>query len=366
MKRLFTFLTVIAAVVAISSMVSCSKDNPNGGNGGEVTPVELNTDGLEYYLSEMDRLLALESNPESGYTAEAFDALEVAKTAVEEALVKAEDGTFTSQDQITEAENAAAEAIQTFKDSYVYVARPAELYVPGKTDVSNYIELGAPGAFDGYATISVELWFKGEDNMNSQQQGSIISNFYAPEGKFYGWEVNTWANSTNGEAPYKIRVSRGFNQGLVELQPMFDNYAQWHYIVYTHDASAQKSVLYLDGEVLAESGVGEWPAITSDPMAPDHAVQMCAFKNLTDPNNPKAVNGSMKKVRFWDYALTADQVKDNMNAEVTGTEDGLIAAWDFTETVENPQNILDKTGNHVAKVLGDKVEWRKIDEAGQE
>ena len=198
MKRLFTFLTVIAAVVAISSMVSCSKDNPNGGNGGEVTPVELNTDGLEYYLSEMDRLLALESNPESGYTAEAFDALEVAKTAVEEALVKAEDGTFTSQDQITEAENAAAEAIQTFKDSYVYVARPAELYVPGKTDVSNYIELGAPGAFDGYATISVELWFKGEDNMNSQQQGSIISNFYAPEGKFYGWEVNTWANSTNG------------------------------------------------------------------------------------------------------------------------------------------------------------------------
>ena len=54
MKRLFTFLTVIAAVVAMSSMVSCSKDNPNGRWRKYSIDEIRKRDGLNLDLSWMD------------------------------------------------------------------------------------------------------------------------------------------------------------------------------------------------------------------------------------------------------------------------------------------------------------------------
>ncbi len=84
---------------------------------------------------------------------------------------------------------------------------------------------------------------------------------------------------------------------------------------------------------------------------------MCAFKSLTDAGNPKSVSGSIRNLRFWERALSADEVAADMTAEVTGSEEGLIAAWDFTWKPEDASNVLDKTGKHSAQILGDQIEW---------
>ena len=48
-----------------------------------------------------------------------------------------------------------------------------------------------------------------------------------------------------------------------------------------------------------------------------------------------------------------------MNSDVTGTESGLVCAWDFTTVVEDVTNIPDKTGKHVAKIVGN-YKWLKL------
>lgn len=54
------------------------------------------------------------------------------------------------------------------------------------------------------------------------------------------------------------------------------------------------------------------------------------------------------------------EVKTLMNSDVTGTESGLVCAWDFTTVVEDVTNIPDKTGKHVAKIVGN-YKWFKVE-----
>ncbi len=60
--------------------------------------------------------------------------------------------------------------------------------------------------------------------------------------------------------------------------------------------------------------------------------------------------------------MTNAEVAKLMTLEVDGTEEDLMAAWDFTETVADPTNIPDKTGHYYAKVLGDGVVWNLVSE----
>ena len=45
---------------------------------------------------------------------------------------------------------------------------------------------------------------------------------------------------------------------------------------------------------------------------------------------------------------------------VVGYESGLVCAWDFTTVVEDVTNIPDKTGKHVAKIVGN-YKWFKVE-----
>lgn len=245
------------------------------------------------------------------------------------------------------------------KENVERQAREMELYVPGAEDIGNYIKLGAPGAFDAYGTISVSFWFKGAEKLNVQRQGSIISNFISPGGGcFYGWEVNTWASDDQGNGSYRLRVSRAFGEegrALREPSNEFTDYTGWHHIAYTFDNSSHYTALYVDGNRIGDD------TFDAAPKSPGYEVQMCAFKSLTDPNNPKSVSGSIKKLRFWDKALSAEEVAADMTAEATGSEDGLIAAWDFTWKPEDRDSVLDKTGRHTAQILGNQIEWRSVE-----
>ena len=244
------------------------------------------------------------------------------------------------------------------KENITRTEKTMELYVPGAKDIGNYIKLGEPGTFDSYGTISVSFWFKGDEKLNIQRQGSIISNFISSGGCFYGWEINTWASNDQGEGDYRLRVSRAFGsdgKSLREPSNEFGEHTQWHHIAYTFDNSTHYTALYLDGNKIGED------SFDAEPKAPGYAVQMCAFKSLTDPGNPKSVSGSIRHLRFWDRALSSDEVAADMTAEISGTEEGLIAAWDFTWKPEDNSDVLDKTGRHHAQILGNEIEWRAIE-----
>ncbi|UVV53321.1 hypothetical protein NXY15_00415 [Bacteroides thetaiotaomicron] len=72
------------------------------------------------------------------------------------------------------------------------------------------------------------------------------------------------------------------------------------------------------------------------------------------------MTGFIKKFRMWSTAKSANEVKTLMNSDVTGTESGLVCAWDFTTVAEDVTNIPDKTGKHVAKIVGN-YKWFKVE-----
>lgn len=85
---------------------------------------------------------------------------------------------------------------------------------------------------------------------------------------------------------------------------------------------------------------------------------MWAFQEPTD--NSRCMTGFIKKFRMWSTAKSANEVKTLMNSDVTGTESGLVCAWDFTTVAEDVTNIPDKTGKHVAKIVGN-YKWFKVE-----
>ena len=357
--NLFFSFAVLASLFAVSS---CGK--PDDPTPTPTPPEEEKTadfTALSLAISDITELLALESDPYSGYTAEAFAALKAAKSAAETVA----NNKKATQEQVDAATKAAKEAIEAFKSSYKFVSVPCELYIPGAISPS-YIELGEPGDFDDLADKTVELWFKGDDVMHYQRQGIIIGNF---DGRppFAGWALNTWSTTTevqDGEAgqkpfpgPYLIRASQAYTEGrLREPSTAFNDYTKWNHIAYTYDAKKDKHIIYMNGEVIKEETVNLPYQNRTDKS------QVYMFQNpgsRPGESNPMSISARVKNVRIWSKVLDQDQIKSYMNKDVTGKEDGLMAAWDFTSTVENPAEILDKTGRYNAGVYGADVQWIK-------
>ncbi|MBN1676797.1 MAG: Ig-like domain-containing protein [Kiritimatiellae bacterium] len=49
------------------------------------------------------------------------------------------------------------------------------------------------------------------------------------------------------------------------------------------------------------------------------------------PDGGRPYNGEMDEVRLWNLARTADQIRDDMYRELTGSESGLVGYWRFNE-----------------------------------
>lgn len=242
-----------------------------------------------------------------------------------------------------------------------FISEPCRLYVPGATSSANHIELGQPGDFDTLTYMTVEFWFKGEDNMvnNKVGMGYFISNYDGT----YGWELGLQCknNDPADQMPYRrIYIYRG-GQDTQSINT--ENWPEgwhkgWHHICYRYtkdDETTSKVRVDVDGKT--------WIAAKSAlPSIPDPETVKNQLYVFRDKNANNSVSGYIKKLRIWKRGMTNAEVAKLMTLEVDGTEEDLMAAWDFTETVADPTNIPDKTGHYYAKVLGDGVVWNLVSE----
>lgn len=168
--------------------------------------------------------------------------------------------------------------------------------------------------------LTVEAWF----NFSSGGTGNprIVS-----KGDLY-YEVYTVGTG----ASRKI----GAIFGLSSLQST-NNFSAgtWHHVAVTYDASA--FTLYVDGVQEATSASGGALTSTSDPL-------VFGFKSAAASNYFK---GSIDEIRLWNSARTLTQIQDNMHANLTGSESGLLGYWRLNElsgqTVEDA-SVYDKDG----------------------
>lgn len=254
---------------------------------------------------------------------------------------------------------AAEKAIAEFQDSYQQTLQPgtpAELKVFG-IDGKGRIEFGSDPAYGGGNTFTVESWVKYDAGFFESGIGSFLSTFDGKQPN-EGWMINFLGSNlrtTIGMGPQEGRV-------LEEGRAYPDNFGKWNHVVTVWDNTLSEGQLkmYVNGELFFSktNDVKNDAGVLQNYMPNTRNQNMWAFQEPTD--NSRCMTGFIKKFRMWSTAKSANEVKTLMNSDVTGTESGLVCAWDFTTVAEDVTNIPDKTGKHVAKIVGN-YKWFKVE-----
>jgi hypothetical protein len=124
----------------------------------------------------------------------------------------------------------------------------------------------------------------------------------------------------------------------------------WYHLTMSFDSHALR--VYINGEEAAAS-------VSADALVPEIEADAPFFVGMSrnfefNAADQRSMHGNMQEVRFWDHALTAEDVAARATIQLQGTEPGLTAYWPFDVNVGS--NVADQTGNFLAK--GKNITWQ--------
>ncbi len=108
---------------------------------------------------------------------------------------------------------------------------------------------------------------------------------------------------------------------------------EWIHFAVSYDGNTGEMVLYKNGE-----------EIQRDDEEPGFVLSQVYFAAFPVEDDLNIFGGSMDDVRIWDNVRTADEVRDNYDACLNGSENGLVAFYDF-EDGAGSDTAADLTGN---------------------
>ena len=330
--------------------LSCDNDNKQGKYG------DLNFENLYALRTEMHNMLdtAIVGIVDGTYPQESYMSLEDALGSLNSGISRAKAGDLILQFEVDNYIFAAEKAIKLFLDSKIFtllVGTPAELFVNG-IDSKGHIDFGSSPDYCGGPLFSVETWAKNDDGYIEFAFGSFISTFITPM-PYRGWTLHYW-----GVGNSLLRFCIGTDDSNPDLSlptiatPAPKNSGEWFHIAAVHDSNNKKLMLYINGELKASTDLTANMVVNN---ADD--MRMWAFVEPIDKS--RCMSGYIKKFRIWNVAKSENEIRQLMNTDVTGNENGLMCAWDFTEKPENDELILDKTGKHTAKLVG-VYKWKAL------
>ena len=117
--------------------------------------------------------------------------------------------------------------------------------------------------------------------------------------------------------------------------PVYFNYRlpanRWTHIALVADSGSFTTKLYVDGELVDELGT----------YAPLGAQRF----GLTDIGGvTHYINALVRDIRYWTVARTDNEIRNNYNQQLTGSETGLMGYWKLDEGSGN--NMVDASGYH--------------------
>jgi hypothetical protein len=334
---------------------SCSKEEVN------TQRREVSLECISKYLETMTSVLDTVSigDIDGTYPLENANNLQKALEDVQLGLSKGLAGQFTLQ---YEADNyciEAEKALSEFNNSLQFTLTPgstAELIVYG-IDGKGHIEFGEDQAFGGDDAFTVEAWLKYDSGFFESGIGDFIATFDGSTQPIEGWMINFSGNNlrtTIGMGPQESRV--------LEFGSKYpENYGVWNHVVmvYNENLSEGQLKMYINGNLFFSktNDIFDGSGVQQKYQPNTKKFKMWAFQEPTDLS--RTMTGYIKKFRFWNSAKSIDEVKVLMNSEVTGSEADLECAWDFNVVPDDDTIIVDKTGKHNAKIVGN-FKWMPI------
>jgi len=135
---------------------------------------------------------------------------------------------------------------------------------------------------------------------------------------------------------------KGSAEGMTFMNDSPIVYDVWQHVAVTCDVAAKKITYYYNGK---EQDIWD---LDYPPYIPPINLTSASSRS-EEGKNPYA--GTVDEIRIWNKVRTSAEIKSSMCTELTGTESGLVAYYQFNQGVANGENttintLNDKTSNH--------------------
>ncbi len=229
--------------------------------------------------------------------------------------VEVSDGKYTETQSITIAVTDVARSIDKGKylsldgrNDYMQVADHDDLDIdPGKSFTFTLWTRSEPPSSGSYDFIL---------DKRERKAGTGYEIFSDSDGKYV----------LGLEAPVNRSFGTAYNRSAA-----LDG--DWHHIAFVVDRSAKTSSIYIDGKLLRSKQ--------------RDAIETADFSNATDlligGGRGRYLEGDIDEIRIFSKAMTAAELRVDMETSLTGSEKSLLAAWNFENV--NGNSVTDISGN---------------------
>ncbi|MDW3194901.1 MAG: LamG-like jellyroll fold domain-containing protein [Cytophagales bacterium] len=167
--------------------------------------------------------------------------------------------------------------------------------------------------FEFRTDYTVEAWVN-----TTATTGMIVSKWDAGDGNStFSLQLSSgrpWAS--NNEAPFSFVSSITINDG------------NWHHIAVTYDLSATTITMYVDGIL----------DITNSSAGVNGTQNDINIAIGAEADGGTPLDGTIDEVRIWNDVRTDEELALNMNHELSGSESGLIAYYNFNQGTAGGSN----------------------------
>ena len=197
--------------------------------------------------------------------------------------------------------------------------------------------------------------FNGTSGYASRPSASVTGHTFTDDFSFETW-VYLDTSSTNSQIFTRyVSATSGYQFKLEGTKPSFLGRSsgssvdtvisksdiplnKWVHIAFTVNMSATDVKIYIDGKLVDSTyGNGASTVITQ---GGDLSLGSFAASELLD--------GKLAEVRLWNTIRSLQEIRDNMNQQLTGTESGLVGYWklngDFNDSTTNANHFTAQGG----------------------
>ena len=217
-------------------------------------------------------------------------------------------------------------------ENEITVIAPVSGLIFDGTKANSLVDLGNVAAITSPSEFTVEALV----NYSTLAGGYILSS----EGSPAAGDEQGFSLRLNGD---KIDFTVGANGSWPEIgSPNTTLLDTWYHVAATYSAAAMK--LYVNGLEVAS-------------LASPAAIGVSTQNLIMGEGSMwkgRGLNGKLGYVRMWSVAKTKQEIRDNANVYVTGTEANLLAAWN--NTVLDATTLAEVKGTYPG-AIGTDVQW---------
>ena len=193
--------------------------------------------------------------------------------------------------------------------------------VNDKLGVSDAPELNPTGA------LSVEMWIKIDVWGSSVSSSTLIGKQATSPDRGYAFTVGQ-----SGKVEFSVSIN---NAWVAATSPSVMGINQWYHVAGVYDGNTVK--VYINGILQATN-------VTTGTHNTSTGTAMFLGDNPTWTG--RLINGQIDEVRIWNVARTQAEILTNYIQELTGSETGLVAYWNFNQGTGTTATDISPNGNN--------------------